>query len=252
MGYDHKTIEPKWQGFWDEKQVFFTDVYDFSKPKYYILDMFPYPSAQGLHVGHPEGYTATDIIARMKRMQGFNVLHPMGWDAFGLPAEQYAIKTNHHPAGFTDTNIANIKRQIKALGFSYDWTKELATTDPKYFKWTQWNEAVKDVKAEYGVWHHYESNSNPNTWQPTIDSYLSAISAQGRKPICTEYNWWFGDQGTELSRVAASDGTMNRYNSWLKSYAIRQKVELMLKHRINGDPAMRDGGGVPYDFYRVD
>lgn len=138
MGYDHKTIEPKWQGFWDEKQVFFTDVYDFSKPKYYILDMFPYPSAQGLHVGHPEGYTATDIIARMKRMQGFNVLHPMGWDAFGLPAEQYAIKTNHHPAGFTDTNIANIKRQIKALGFSYDWTKELATTDPKYFKWTQW------------------------------------------------------------------------------------------------------------------
>jgi leucyl-tRNA synthetase len=138
MGYDHKTIEPKWQAFWDEKQVFFTDVYDFSKPKYYILDMFPYPSAQGLHVGHPEGYTATDIIARMKRMQGFNVLHPMGWDAFGLPAEQYAIKTNHHPAGFTERNIANIKRQIKALGFSYDWSKELATTDPKYFKWTQW------------------------------------------------------------------------------------------------------------------
>jgi hypothetical protein len=120
------------------------------------------------------------------------------------------------------------------------------------FKWTQWNEAVKDVKAEYGVWHHYESNTNANTWQPTIDSYLSAIRAQGRKPVCTEFNWWFGDQGTELSRVAASDGTMNRYNSWLKSYAIRQKIELMLKHRINGDPAMRDGGGVPYDFYRVD
>jgi leucyl-tRNA synthetase len=138
MAYDHKQIEPKWQEHWDKEQLFFTDVYDFSKPKYYILDMFPYPSAQGLHVGHPEGYTATDIIARMKRMQGFNVLHPMGWDAFGLPAEQYAIKTNHHPSGFTETNIANIKRQIKALGFSYDWQKEISTTDPRYFKWTQW------------------------------------------------------------------------------------------------------------------
>jgi leucyl-tRNA synthetase len=138
MGYDHKIIEPKWQAYWDEKQVFFTDVYDFSKPKYYILDMFPYPSAQGLHVGHPEGYTATDIVARMKRMQGFNVLHPMGWDAFGLPAEQYALKTNNHPLGFTQQNIANIKKQIKALGFSYDWSKEISTTDPHYYKWTQW------------------------------------------------------------------------------------------------------------------
>jgi len=138
MPYDHKLIEPKWQKFWDEKNVFFTNVYDFSKPKYYILDMFPYPSAQGLHVGHPEGYTATDIVARMKRMQGFNVLHPMGWDAFGLPAEQYALKTNNHPKGFTEKNIANIKKQIKALGFSYDWSKEVSTTDPQYYKWTQW------------------------------------------------------------------------------------------------------------------
>ena len=138
MNYDHKKIEPKWQAYWEKEQIFVTDVYDFSKPKYYILDMFPYPSAQGLHVGHPEGYTATDIIARMKRMQGYNVLHPMGWDAFGLPAEQYALKTNNHPAGFTEKNIANIKKQIQALGFSYDWTKELATTDPQYYKWTQW------------------------------------------------------------------------------------------------------------------
>ena len=127
MAFDHKIIEPKWQQFWDEKKVFYTNVYDFSKPKYYILDMFPYPSAQGLHVGHPEGYTATDIVARMKRMQGFNVLHPMGWDSFGLPAEQYALKTNNHPKGFTEKNIANIKKQIKALGFSYDWSKEIAT-----------------------------------------------------------------------------------------------------------------------------
>ena len=138
MAYDHRHVEPKWQTFWDQNKVFFTDVYDFSKPKYYILDMFPYPSAQGLHVGHPEGYTATDIIARMKRMQCFNVLHPMGWDAFGLPAEQYALKTNNHPLGFTEKNIANIKQQIKALGFSYDWSKEIATTDPTYYKWTQW------------------------------------------------------------------------------------------------------------------
>lgn len=138
MAYNHKLVEPKWQAFWEKENVFYTDVYDFSKPKYYILDMFPYPSAQGLHVGHPEGYTATDIIARMKRMQGFNVLHPMGWDAFGLPAEQYALKTNNHPSGFTEQNIANIKKQIQALGFSYDWSKELATTDPGYYKWTQW------------------------------------------------------------------------------------------------------------------
>ena len=138
MAFDHKIIEPKWQQFWDEHKVFYTNVYDFSKPKYYILDMFPYPSAQGLHVGHPEGYTATDIVARMKRMQGFNVLHPMGWDSFGLPAEQYALKTNNHPKGFTEKNIANIKKQIKALGFSYDWSKEIATTDPQYYKWTQW------------------------------------------------------------------------------------------------------------------
>lgn len=138
MPFDHKTIEPKWQKYWDDHGTFVTDVYDFSKPKFYVLDMFPYPSGQGLHVGHPEGYTATDIVARFKRMQGFNVLHPMGWDAFGLPAEQYAIKTGNHPDGFTQRNIATFKRQLKMLGFSYDWTKELSTADPKYYRWTQW------------------------------------------------------------------------------------------------------------------
>lgn len=138
MGYDFLNIEKKWRKIWDEKGSFKCDVYDFSKPKYYILDMFPYPSAQGLHVGHPEGYTASDVIARMKRMQGFNVLHPMGWDAFGLPAEQYAIKTNQHPNGFTVSNINNFREQIQKLGFSYDWDKEISTTDPSYYKWTQW------------------------------------------------------------------------------------------------------------------
>jgi len=135
---DHKTIEKKWQKYWDEHEVFKCDVWDFKKPKAYILDMFPYPSGNGLHVGHPEGYTATDIISRMKRMQGFNVLHPMGWDAFGLPAEQYALNTGHHPAAFTKQNIEVFKGQIKALGLSYDWSKEISTTDPEYYKWTQW------------------------------------------------------------------------------------------------------------------
>ncbi len=138
MSYDHKKIEQKWMKIYEEKKPFFCDVHDFSKPKYYCLDMFPYPSGQGLHVGHPLGYTASDVICRMKRMQGFNVLHPMGWDAFGLPAEQFAIKNNKHPYDFTKKNIDNFRHQIKSLGFSYDWSKEIATCDPSYYKWTQW------------------------------------------------------------------------------------------------------------------
>ena len=138
MSYNFNEIEKKWQEYWDENETFKTDVWDFSKPKYYALDMFPYPSGQGLHVGHPEGYTATDIMSRMRRMQGYNVLHPMGWDAFGLPAEQYAIKTGNHPAGFTKKNIETFKRQLKMLGFSFDWSKEISTCDPSYYKWTQW------------------------------------------------------------------------------------------------------------------
>ncbi len=135
--YNPKVIEPRWQQFWETHQTFQTPD-DSAKPKYYILDMFPYPSGAGLHVGHPEGYTATDILARYKRMRGFNVLHPMGWDAFGLPAEQYAIQTGTHPRITTQNNINNFRRQIKMLGFSYDWEREVDTTDPKYFKWTQW------------------------------------------------------------------------------------------------------------------
>ncbi len=138
MGYDHKLIEAKWQKYWEDNNTYFCNTSDFSKPKYYCLDMFPYPSGAGLHVGHPEGYTASDIVCRMKRMQGYNVLHPMGWDAFGLPAEQYAIKTGNHPGEFTKKNIANFKRQIKMLGFSYDWSKEISTADPHFYKWTQW------------------------------------------------------------------------------------------------------------------
>jgi leucyl-tRNA synthetase len=141
--YPFDQIEPKWQAIWEKRQLFHAPSpgekgFDPAKPKFYILDMFPYPSGAGLHVGHPEGYTATDILARYKRMRGFNVLHPMGWDAFGLPAEQYAIKTGKHPATATRTNIAKFKAQLKRIGFSYDWQREINTTDPRYYKWTQW------------------------------------------------------------------------------------------------------------------
>ncbi|HLU21574.1 MAG TPA: leucine--tRNA ligase [Bacillaceae bacterium] len=137
MSFNHKVIEKKWQDFWEVNKTFKTDAYGDGE-KYYALDMFPYPSGAGLHVGHPEGYTATDILSRMKRMQGYNVLHPMGWDAFGLPAEQYALDTGNDPAEFTQKNIETFKRQIKGLGFSYDWDREINTTDPNYYKWTQW------------------------------------------------------------------------------------------------------------------
>jgi len=137
MDYKFAEIEAKWQEYWEKNKTFKTND-DYSKPKYYILDMFPYPSGAGLHVGHPEGYTATDILSRYKRMKGFNVLHPMGYDAFGLPAEQYAIQTGTHPAITTQKNCDNFRRQIKAIGLSYDWDREINTTDPKYFKWTQW------------------------------------------------------------------------------------------------------------------
>ena len=149
--YDPKLIEKKWQDYWQEHETFKTDVWDFSKPKFYALDMFPYPSGVGLHAGHPEGYTATDIISRMKRMQGYNVLHPMGYDSFGLPAEQYAVSTGHHPEGFTQRNIETFSRQLRELGFDYDWSKMIATSDPEFYKWTQWifKQLYLDGYAQY-------------------------------------------------------------------------------------------------------
>ena len=151
MEYNFKEIEGKWQKYWEENKTFKTDVWDFSKPKYYVLDMFPYPSGVGLHAGHPEGYTATDIVSRMKRMQGYNVLHPMGYDSFGLPAEQYAVQTGNHPSGFTEENIKYFTMQLKKLGFDYDWDRMVMTSDPKYYKWTQWifKQLYKDGYAKY-------------------------------------------------------------------------------------------------------
>lgn len=180
--YDHLTIEPKWQAYWDEKQSFKTPE-SLSGPKFYVLDMFPYPSGAGLHVGHPEGYTATDIVARYKRANGFNVLHPMGWDAFGLPAEQFAIKTGTHPAVTTAQNVANFKRQLKALGFSYDWQREVNTTDPDYYKWTQWiflQLYKKDLAYIAEV---------PVNWCPALGTVLAneevidGLSERGRHPV---------------------------------------------------------------------
>lgn len=166
MGYPHKDIETKWQKVWDEKSAFKTQM-DKSKPKYYVLDMFPYPSSQGLHVGHPEGYTATDIIARYKRASGFNVLHPMGWDAFGLPAEQYAIQTGVHPAITTQEAINNFRRQLKAIGFSYDWNREISTCDPKYYKWTQF---IFTKLFEKGLAYQKEV---PVNWCPALKTVLA-------------------------------------------------------------------------------
>ena len=148
---NYSEIEKKWQKYWEENKTFKTDAWDFSKPKFYALDMFPYPSGVGLHAGHPEGYTATDVVCRMKRMQGFNVLHPMGYDSFGLPAEQYAIQTGNHPAIFTNENIKTFGAQLRSLGFSYDWDREISTSDPKYYKWTQWifKQLFNDGYAKY-------------------------------------------------------------------------------------------------------
>ncbi len=149
--YNFREIEKKWRKYWEDNDTFHTDVWDFSKPKFYALDMFPYPSGVGLHAGHPEGYTATDIVSRMKRMQGYNVLHPMGYDSFGLPAEQYAVSTGNHPNGFTQKNIETFGKQLRSIGFDYDWSKTLQTSDPKFYKWTQWifKRLYEDGYAKY-------------------------------------------------------------------------------------------------------
>jgi leucyl-tRNA synthetase len=182
MAYDPSVIEPRWQRFWDEHKTFKAPDGG-EQPKYYVLDMFPYPSGNGLHVGHPEGYTATDIIARYKRMRGFNVLHPMGWDSFGLPAENHAIKTGTHPAVTTRTNIANFKRQLQMLGFSYDWDREVATSDPDYFKWTQW---IFTKLYEQGLAYEAEMAVN---WCPALGTVLAneevkdGLSEVGGHPV---------------------------------------------------------------------
>jgi len=244
--YPFHLIEPKWQQFWDEQQTFrawnpgeqIPENHPFAKrhgadsmvagrkapPKFYILDMFPYPSGAGLHVGHPEGYTATDILARYKRAQGLHVLHPMGWDAFGLPAEQYAIKTGRHPRQTTEANIATFKRQIQSLGFSYDWSRELATTDPDYFKWTQWiflklynswfnpetNRAEPIETLKYSV--ELESSAGV---PPANPAETAGLLASKRRTWCDSKRlayvseqpvWWCEQLGTVLANEEVVDG----------------------------------------------
>ncbi|OAS13758.1 leucine--tRNA ligase [Paenibacillus oryzisoli] len=182
QGYNPQAIEPKWQAYWDEKKTFKV-LENSDKPKFYALDMFPYPSGAGLHVGHPEGYTATDIVSRFKRMRGFNVLHPMGWDAFGLPAEQYALDTGNDPREFTKKNIDTFRRQIKSLGFSYDWDREISTTDPEYYKWTQWIFIQLYNKGLAYV------DEVPVNWCPALGTVLAneevidGLSERGNHPV---------------------------------------------------------------------
>lgn len=239
MAYNHLEIENKWRDIWLKNKEFRCDTYDFSKPKYYVLDMFPYPSGEGLHVGHPRGYTASDIVARMKRMQGFNVLHPIGYDAFGLPAEQYAMKMNKHPEEFTMQNIANFRRQIQLLGFSYDYDREIITCESKYYKWTQWiflkmfddklayvdykpvnfcpelgtvlaNEEVIDGKSERGG---YPVIRKPmRQWILKITSYADRLASDldglnwPKSTIDMQRNWIGKSKGTEvIFKVVDSD-----------------------------------------------
>ena len=215
--YPFHLIEPKWQRLWEARQTFrawnpgdsIPPDHPFARrhvaqgklpPKYYILDMFPYPSGAGLHVGHPEGYTATDILARYRRSLGFNVLHPMGWDAFGLPAEQYAIRTGQHPRKTTEENIAVFKRQIQSLGFSYDWTREIDTTDPKYCKWTQWI-----FLKLYNSWFNPATNKAepvstlPDQRREFVDSKRLAYVTEA--PV-----WWCEELGTVLANEEVIDG----------------------------------------------
>lgn len=234
--YNFKDIEKKWRNYWAEHKTFYCDTSDFSKVKYYALDMFPYPSGVGLHAGHVEGYTATDIVARMKRMQGYNVLHPMGYDAFGLPAEQYAISTGHHPAEFTYKNIETFREQLKLLGFSYDWDKEITTCDPSYYKWEQWifKELYKDGLAK--------EVEVPVNWCEELgtvlanDEVIDGKSERGGYPVVRKnMKQWIVDipkyadkllKG--LDKIDWPEGTKETQRNWIgKSQGVELEVEIV-------------------------
>ena len=204
MEYSFHEIEQKWQQYWEEQQIYRVDV-DPDKPKYYVLDMFPYPSGAGLHVGHPLGYIASDIYARYKRMEGYNVLHPMGYDAFGLPAEQYAIQTGQHPAKTTDNNIKRYKQQLSKIGFSYDWNRELRTCDPKYYKWTQ--------RAFIEMFEHWYDQD-----------------AAKARPI-KELIEIFSRQGNSQVNAASGDTEIFTADQW-KGMDEKQQQEILLNYRI--------------------
>ena len=205
MDYQHKVIEKKWQAFWAENKTYRVDI-DPDKPKYYVLDMFPYPSGAGLHVGHPLGYIASDIFARYKRLKGFNVLHPMGYDSFGLPAEQYAIQTGQHPAVTTQENIARYREQLDNIGFSFDWDREVRTSDPEYYRWTQWI-----FRKLFDSWYDRSRD------RAVAISELEAHFAQ------------FGSRGLN----AASDNDVNDFSAeeW-RSFSEEEQQRELLKYRL--------------------
>ncbi|MDE5889834.1 MAG: class I tRNA ligase family protein, partial [Bacteroidales bacterium] len=201
MEYNFKEIEARWQAYWAKNQTFKAEI-DNSRPKYYVLDMFPYPSGAGLHVGHPLGYIASDIFSRYKRLCGFNVLHPMGYDAFGLPAEQYAIKTGQHPAVTTEKNIARYREQLDRIGFSYDWSREIRTCDPEYYKWTQW--------AFLKMYGSYYCNDTQKA-RP-IEELVSAFEkygSEGLNAACGEEMSFTAGQWNAMSEKEKSDVLMN-------------------------------------------
>ena len=234
--YNHKAIEAKWQKYWEENETFKTDVWDFSKPKYYALDMFPYPSGVGLHAGHPGGYTATDIMSRMKRMQGYNVLHPMGYDSFGLPAEQYAVSTGNHPNGFTQENIKTFSKQLKELGFDYDWSKMIATSDPEFYKWTQW---IFKQLYEAGYAKHIDM---PVNWCEELGTVLSndevidGKSERGGYPVIRKnMPQWVIDQPAfaeklleGLEEIDWPESTKEMQRNWIgKSTGVEVEFEIV-------------------------
>ena len=235
MEYNYKEIEKKWQKYWEDNKTFKTDVWDFSKPKYYVLDMFPYPSGVGLHAGHPEGYTATDIMSRMKRMQGYNVLHPMGYDSFGLPAEQYAVQTGNHPAGFTEKNIETFSKQLKELGFDYDWDRCISTSDPKYYKWTQWifKQLYNDGYAKYV--------DMPVNWCEELGTVLSndevidgkserggyPVVRKNMKQLCIDQVRFAENLLSGLDEIDWPESTKEMQRNWIgKSTGVELDVEI--------------------------
>lgn len=218
MEYNHKEIEGRWQQYWREHNTYKT-VEDKSKPKYYVLDMFPYPSGAGLHVGHPLGYIASDIYSRYKRLKGFNVLHPMGYDAYGLPAEQYAIQTGQHPEITTRENIARYRSQLDKIGFCYDWSRELKTCDPKFYKWTQW--AFIQMFN-----HYYDTDTNK---AESVDKLVEKLEKSGTSEIhaaCTKNINVTADEWKSMDAKAKSDLLMNYRLAYLGNTMVNWCPEL--------------------------
>jgi len=250
--YEPSLIEARWQQFWKEHKTFKAIDCDYSRPKLYVLDMFPYPSGAGLHVGHPEGYTASDIWCRYKRMRGYNVLHAMGWDAFGLPAEQYAVKTGTHPAETTRKNIDVFRKQLEAFGFSFDWDREINTTDPKYYKWTQW---IFAKLFEKGL--AYESEQ-PVNWCPELGTVLAneevinGRSEVGNYPVIRKpIRQWVLKITEYAEKLLAGideldwpEGTKEMQKNWIGK-STGAEVDFQVQSRAEKNPCLHDASGHP-------